>query len=344
MSLPFWISFLYHSLECSGAEYTRKTRPSLPSGSPQLPSVLVTDADSPEQFGLTTALLRIRNGTGVVAGVSNSSSVNALSLAKMGAELRHVPEPPPASVFNGIDFMFLIPPNDETRLKRGSELIQAAMMAKVPNALILSVVGVDAPGAPVSLLPYLQLEQKLQEQWPGSFAVVRTAFYQENLLFWATDSRQTAGKLRMPFGASRGCFSPLEMADVSAVVNALSVSDVLPSQFNRARLNLTGPVVFDGLTLAATASKTVGVPIVYEQVNRATAEQVVASTGELSDEEVGVILDILAAQTTHGATCEPSSDIVHVTGRNSTDIQQFFRANRASFLPKAWSTHREVLV
>lgn len=294
----------------------------------QLPVVFVTEADSAEQFGLASSLLQKRSGKGVVAGVVNASSANAQVLAQMGAELRQIPDPPPVSAFSGVDWLFLIPPNDEQRLSRGKKLISAAMSAQVPNALLLSVVGVDAVNAPASILAYLELERMLTKQWPGGYTGLRTAFYQQNLLFWSSNSR-ASGKLRLPF---THCFAPLYMGDVADVVATLTSNRILPPQYNRINLNLTGPETFSGAVLAATASSVVGATLMYEKAARSTAEQILAATGELSVEEVGVILDMLAIQT-QGATCAPSEDFMHVTGKGATNVTTFFRENKAAFVP-----------
>ena len=73
----------------------------------------------------------------------------------------------------------------------------SAVSAGVPNALLLSVINGSPPrGADnaTSIGSYFALENLLRARWHrGSFTVLRTFFYQQNLLLWAHDVRAHAG-------------------------------------------------------------------------------------------------------------------------------------------------------
>ena len=112
--------------------------------------------------------------------------------------------------------------------------------------------------------------------------VLRTYFYQQNLAFWAADVRDRGGALRLPFVS--GGFCPLHQADVAAVAVAIAreeLVDARPSRFGGTTFNLTGPQVLTGPALAAEASVAIGSPIVFENVPRTEAKEILEATGQV---------------------------------------------------------------
>ena len=190
-----------------------------------LPVVAVTSADGAEGHALTLALLE-RRGVGaagsVIAIVASKSSAASQQLAGAGALLRQQPSagPPPPALFAGAAWTFFLAPLTPDRLARTTALIESAVSAAVPNALLLSVVDghpSHGPDNTTAIGSYFALEAELKARWRGGqFTVLRTFFYQQNLLLWARDAVAT-DELRLPLSATAGCFAPLFEADVVRV-------------------------------------------------------------------------------------------------------------------------------
>lgn len=175
--------------------------------------LVVTCADGPEGFAIASAILR-QGGLFLRAGVANTSSANSRALEQLGADLclydslawHRQLEP----LFRGADAAFILAPLDAQREVVGTLLIEAAAAADVPLAMLLSVIGADAETAPESFRAYARLEKRIFEAARGRAApiVLRTLFYQQNLLCWARDMRRTR-KLRLPL---YGCLPLLHQA------------------------------------------------------------------------------------------------------------------------------------
>eukprot|EP00927_Polykrikos_kofoidii_P061415 TRINITY_DN56252_c0_g1_i1.p1 TRINITY_DN56252_c0_g1~~TRINITY_DN56252_c0_g1_i1.p1 ORF type:complete len:378 (+),score=25.34 TRINITY_DN56252_c0_g1_i1:78-1136(+) len=296
-------------------------------------AIFVTTADGPEGSALVTALLLQRGVSGfaskpaVIAGVADLKSAGARKLRALGAELRLVTSPPRAETFEGVPWVFVLAPLTADRFERGRDLIRAAHAGGVRNAVLLSVIGAG-PSAPASLGAYYGLECELAQTWPSrSFAVLRTYFYQQNLLLWAADV-VSIGAFRLPLAS--GCFAPLYEADVAAAVTALMQKRApLVGQV----FNLTGPRVLSGNMIAQVASRAVGRPgLVFEQVNRTVGAGIIEAAGGLDASEAALVLDLLMMQTSP-AECAalPSADMWELIRRDATDVSSFFAEHAADF-------------
>lgn len=263
----------------------------------------------------------------VIAGVSASDSPAARKLAAAGAELRVMGSSPSSEAFAGAAWVFVLAPLTSDRLERGRALIDAAHKGGVRNAALLSVIGAG-PDAPSSLGAYYSLELYLASLWPkSSFAILRTFFYQQNLLLWAPDARST-GALRLPLESN--CFAPLYEADVAEALAVLMASGASPG--GRV-LELTGPRAVGGGELAEVASGAIGSPgLAFERTNRSAAARTLEAAGGLDPSEAALVLDLLLWQTSPRFCARwPSPDFQAVVGRPPTDILAFFEQNSAAF-------------
>mmetsp|Transcript_82017 Transcript_82017/g.253461 ORF Transcript_82017/g.253461 Transcript_82017/m.253461 type:complete len:336 (-) Transcript_82017:68-1075(-) len=293
----------------------------------QAPAIFVTTADGPEGSAMAAALLASPRKTRVIAGVSALGSPAARKLADAGAELRVVARSPSPEVFAGASWVFVLAPLTADRLERGRELIDAARRGGVKSAALLSVIGAG-PDAPSSLGAYYSLELHMQSVWPAdSYVVLRTFFYQQNLLLWASDARRT-GQLRLPL--ELGCFAPLYEADVADALAEIMAREQPPG--GRV-LNLTGPQEFSGPALAEAASEAIGPPgLTFESINRTTAAKILEGAGGLDPSEASLVLDLLLWQTSPRFCPRwPSPDFHLVTGRQPTSASAFFEQNAAAF-------------
>lgn len=291
-------------------------------------AIFVTTADGPEGLAMATTLLELR-GVRVLAGVADAESPASRKLKAAGAELRVVSDPPRPQAFAGSSWVFVLAPLTADRLARGRALIDAAQAGGVASAALLSVIGAG-PEAPASLGAYYALERHLAEVWPAASRVIlRTYFYQQNLLLWSADVR-TTGALRLPL-APGSCFAPLYESDVAAVLLAVVRSRVALGRV----LHLTGPRAMSGATLAQTAATVVRAPALrFEAVSRDAAARILESAGGLDRSEGSLLLDLMQLQARPEACGSyPSPDVRAVTGRDATDVGVFFAEHAEAFRP-----------
>jgi uncharacterized protein YbjT (DUF2867 family) len=289
---------------------------------PASPVLLITSADGPEGLPLTQAILR-GGRQHVVAGVDDVRSDAAVQLEALGASIRTLSKPAKSADFAGVDCVLILAPLTQDREEQGRAQIVAAA-AEVDTALLLSVSGANETGAPASLHAYRALELQLGRTWPtSSYAVLRTLFYQQNLELWAADVR-ASGVLRLPlYGRT---FAPLHQHDVAAVTVSLTATARLEARFERRALELTGPELVSGGSLATKLSAAVGTPIRFANASRAQAEQTLLSNPALDESEATLLLDLLDWQSR--IVSRPSGDVKAATGMDATPVETFF--NEAS--------------
>lgn len=322
---------------------------------PGLVSVFVTYADGAVE-GLPLALGILEAGVGrvrVIAGISGSEASPASEqLRAAGAVLRPMSPQPD---FQGVDCVFLLPPNTEDRLAVGKTLIDLAVAARLPQALLLSVMYANLWSQEhPEVKKYADLEEYFSARWPAAAApgyVLRTWFYQQNLLLWAHDVQATS-KLRMPVGRKifPGCFAPLYNKDVSRVIAALAVGARAapkdapqdPATANIVVLNLQGPRVLSGLELVQAAADTIGeAALRFSDVPEGAAFHLLQEAGMgLTTSEVNLLLGLLALQTPR---CTVYDDVRRITGDDATDVTVFFRENANAFRPGAAPTEHVLL-
>jgi len=301
--------------------------------------LLFTYADGPEGFALAAALLSSpclrQQLAGVVAAVESPASHRATELQRMGAEIRPM-EPLQPQVFEGVEWAFVLAPLSADRLERGKVLLGAAWAARVPQVMLLSVVGAEAGAAqPGSTLEqYWALEQHLRLTWGSKGVVLRTFFYQQNLAFWAGDVQASRGTLRLPLNSSGG-FAPLHQWDVAATAAAIARHSVVPPQHAGRTFNLTGPQALSAQALGDIASSTIGRHVDVKQASREEAMALLQATGQLDRSEYELLLDLLELQpalcSSGAALICPSPDMPSITGHAGTPVSRFFAENAEIF-------------
>uniref|UniRef100_A0A061QI91 Prestalk a differentiation protein a n=1 Tax=Tetraselmis sp. GSL018 TaxID=582737 RepID=A0A061QI91_9CHLO len=302
-------------------------------------TLLLTFADGPEGYSLATSLLTVkelRQKVGViVAAVSSIDSQAAQDLKRLGAQVRAL-TPLGTALFRGVDWAFLLAPLTSDRLERGLELMQTAAAARVPNVLLLSVVGAEnwnSTGTTGSLQDYWLLENYLKSAWEDKAVVLRTYFYQQNLGFWASDVIKTQGLIRLPLLEGR-FFSPLHQLDVARAAAVVAQHRRVNSQHAGKTFNLTGPDLFDGGLLAATASEAVGRQLAYEKIGLGVCTEILRESGQLDGSEARLLLGLLELHpklcASGGLVC-PSPDVADITGGPATPAAAYFREHKAEF-------------
>jgi hypothetical protein len=206
------------------------------SGLPTPPRLLITSGDGAEGFSMAVDLAALRDPASLIACVDDSESRRSKALAAVGVDVRERGRGLQLC-FAGATYALLLPPLTADREARGAELINASVAArdgahdgsaKLSGVFLLSVIGGHADNAPASLRVYAALEQLLSDRWGDSAGkvVLRTSFYQQNLLLWSHDARHERA-LRLPLPEGR-CFAPLSASDVAAVVGQISISEEIP--------------------------------------------------------------------------------------------------------------------
>eukprot|EP00041_Stephanoeca_diplocostata_P014961 m.283012 g.283012 ORF g.283012 m.283012 type:complete len:391 (-) comp19869_c0_seq2:617-1789(-) len=212
---------------------------------PPLPSVtiFVTAADGSEGFSLAVALAE-HDRLVVIGGVESTTGTKAQELRKAGVAVRVVDDTDPSpDVFDGCDWVFVLPPPAADRGSVGKRLLDACLNAtrtgvygsisasalrSIPNdagvppaIMLLSVVGA-ADSNRSSLRAYREIETYLEakalDHKSVTYAILRTEFYQQNLLLWADNVNATC-RLQLPL---QHCVAMLSQTDVAEVAAALA--------------------------------------------------------------------------------------------------------------------------
>lgn len=85
-------------------------------------------------------------------------------------------------------------------------------------------------------------------------------------------------------------------------------------------------------SLASVATSALGFPVEVTAVSRESAVSILEH--QLDPSEASLVLDLLKVQTSSNVCSNwPTTAVQNITGRNATDIAQFFRENAASFRP-----------
>ena len=279
------------------------------------PRLLLTSADGDEGFSLSLSLSSLRDPASIIACVEDETSTRSRALAAIHIDVRQ-PTRALIECFEGASYALLLPPLSQEREHVGIQLINASLVARdagrpglhLSGVFLLSVIGAEREHVPASMRAYATLERRLADAWgpaPGAL-VLRTAFYQQNLLLWARDARHEHA-LRLPLSES-GCFAPLSSSDVAAVVAQLAISDEAPVSvaFRDAgvavlrgggspALELAGPAWLNGSSLATLATVSTGTKLSFEAVGADDAVGMLHMTG-LDLSEAQLLVDLLTVQ------------------------------------------------
>eukprot|EP00041_Stephanoeca_diplocostata_P014960 m.283003 g.283003 ORF g.283003 m.283003 type:complete len:407 (-) comp19869_c0_seq1:238-1458(-) len=357
---------------------------------PPLPSVtiFVTAADGSEGFSLAVALAE-HDRLVVIGGVESTTGTKAQELRKAGVAVRVVDDTDPSpDVFDGCDWVFVLPPPAADRGSVGKRLLDACLNAtrtgvygsisasalrSIPNdagvppaIMLLSVVGA-ADSNRSSLRAYREIETYLEakalDHKSVTYAILRTEFYQQNLLLWADNVNATC-RLQLPL---QHCVAMLSQTDVAEVAAALATQSYARLHAHTATFasvtgghtqgdhtpdisrtddpgrgkiyTLMGPRYLWGSDIvalirnAAPQSWPVRTRLQFSEISRNATIPILVkgNRGVLDPSEAELVADLLHAQDFQACTDTPADDVRALTGHAAADITEVLTANIHSF-------------
>ncbi|KAG1782332.1 hypothetical protein EV702DRAFT_375684 [Suillus placidus] len=243
---------------------------------------------------------------------------------------------------SGADTIFMIPPAHAHKLRLARDILKAVTAADIKNTVLLSVAGADL--AEEKTQPHLRQFTKLETEMmhprytgPGatkagtSQCVIRAGYYAENLLPHEKDVNNN-GMLRLPIGYVNS-FAPVALGDVVKVAANILVSEGprgLSERFENQLITLTGPMMCNGVELAAAASQA-GVNIEFANISDVEATQLLESNTDVDKQYLLEYYSLVREGKTNYVS---TLDFAPITGEEPTNLPEFFKTYESEFKPK----------
>lgn len=248
------------------------------------------------------------------------------------------------------DTIMLIPPAVDDKVKVTQELMEAAKLSGVQNAVLLSSAGCDMAERDTQprLREFIDIEAMFMSakgdpstELGHSPCIIRAGFYAENLLLYHKSTKDKA-KLPLPVGETHQ-FAPVALGDI-ALIAAHAVTEEGPKglsdRFRGQLITLTGPMLTAGQELAVAASQALGSPVHYQNISENEAKKILAKETEISQAEKEYLLEYYSL-VREGKTNYISTHAFHdITGSHPQEPVEFFKGYEAEFKPKKRKTRK----
>jgi uncharacterized protein YbjT (DUF2867 family) len=224
-------------------------------------------------------------------------------------------------VFDGVDAVFLVCPNNPRAPQQMSSGLWAARQSRVGHVVRLSAVGAahDAPTVN-SRLHALSDSELAVSGLP--FTILKPHFFMQNLLGAA---RTVAGEGAIYWSLGQARLGMIDVADIAAVAARILLD---PSPHAGQSLTLTGPKSVDMNEVAGAFSAAIGKPVRYVPVSLQQADEGMARF--LDEYMRGMMEDYLRAYTA-GWGDFVTDDVPRILGRPATSIEAFARGVARAF-------------
>ncbi|OTG87542.1 NAD(P)-dependent oxidoreductase [Acinetobacter sp. ANC 4558] len=258
------------------------------------------------------ALLKTTAAQNIIALVRNIEKAEVFK--SQGIEIRHFDYDNVESlapVLQGIDKLLLISANEiGRRTPQHQAVIQAAVQAKVPYIAYTSILHADH--SPLGLAQEHRETETLIINSGLSYTFLRNNWYNENYLASLNHSLETG----ILYGAAReGKISSASRQDYAEAAAKV----LLGSNHDNQIYELAGSTSFTMTDLAAYISKASHRSVQFQNLSAEEYQQALRQAG-LPDTLVNVIVDA-DIQTIQGAMFSQSTDLEHLIGRKTTNIQ-----------------------
>ncbi|KAG1723692.1 hypothetical protein EDB19DRAFT_1762544 [Suillus lakei] len=167
-----------------------------------------------------------------------------------------------------------------------------------------------------------------------SQCIIRAGYYAEHLLLYEKDVKNN-GMLRLPIGNANS-FAPVVLGDVVKVAANILVSKGskgLSDRFRGQLITLTGPMMCNGIELAAAASQA-GVDIGFADISDTEAKQLLESDTDVDDSEKQYLLEYYSLVREGKTNYVSTLDFAPITGEEPTKPPDFFKMHESEFKPK----------
>ncbi|KAG2350085.1 hypothetical protein BDR05DRAFT_871747 [Suillus weaverae] len=236
---------------------------------------------------------------------------------------------------SGADTIFMIPPAHAHKLRLARDILKAVTAADIKNTVLLSVAGADL--AEEKTQPHLRQFTKLETEvmgprytGPGSTkagtsqCIIRAGFYAENLLQLPHETDVDNNiMLRLPIG-NVNSFAPVALGDVVKVAANILVSEGprgLSDRFRNQLITLTGPMMCNGVELAAAASQA-GVNTEFANISDVEATQLLESNTDVDKQYLLEYYSLVREGKTNYVS---TLDFAPITGEEPTNLPEFFK-------------------
>lgn len=227
-----------------------------------------------------------------------------------------------ASLFKGIDKVFLVTPVTPDQLEIGDGLIAAAAAAGVDHVVKLSCIGAEyEPG--ILLGRWHRHMEKMIERSGMRWTFLRPNGYMQNYLSAWGAAIGTEGKIYLPVGD--GAVSYIDARDVAAA----GVEALLGDGHAGRAYTLTGEVALTNTEVAKLLSHGLQTPVEYVDVPEAAARASLEGAG-VPEPLVSAFLELWALQKGGGAA-GVTTTYAELTGRSPRSFAQFVRDHAAAW-------------
>ena len=230
-----------------------------------------------------------------------------------------------ASVFQGVEKLFLLTPFQSNMVDLTSNLVNKAKNAKVKYIVKLSVMGADAePGITPSRL-HRQAE-KIIEESEIPFTFLRANFFMQNFVNFFSRTIKSQNAFYVPAGD--GKISMVDVRDIASVAGQVLTSSDNDRHVGKA-YNITGGEALSYYQVAEILSTEVGKKVSYVNISDEDARKGMKDSGsdEWTINSMIELFEIIRAG--YAATISPA--VEQITGNRPISFSQFAKDNVASF-------------
>jgi uncharacterized protein YbjT (DUF2867 family) len=256
-------------------------------------------------------------------------------LEEMGAEIiTHTHAEPTGfaqSLRNsGADTIFIIPPASTRKLGPERDVFTAVKAAGIKNVVLLSAAGADlaVEKNQPRLRQFATIESEmmhLRHLEGTSQCIIRAGYYTENLLLYENDMKNS-GRLRLPIGYDNS-FAPVALGDVVKLAANILVSEgpnCLSDQFRGQLITLTGPMMCNGVELAAAVSQA-GVNVEFADISDADAQQQLESNTDANPSQKEYLREYYSLVREGKTNYVSTLGFASITGEEPTNPHEFFK-------------------
>ena len=256
----------------------------------------------------------------VVHSADKAAAVKAHCAEVWVADLRN--EQQVASVFEGIDKVFLVTPVTPDQLEIGDRLIAAADAAGVDHVVKLSIIGAAAePG--ILLGRWHRHMEKMIERSRMRWTFLRPNGYMQNYIAAWGATIGTEGKIYLPVGD--GAVSHIDARDVAAA----GVEALLGDGHAGQAYTLTGEVAHTNTEIAELFAHVLEKPVEYVDVPEVAVRASLEGAG-VPEPLVSGFLESWALQKGGGGAAVTTT-YRELTGRSPRSFAQFIRDHASAW-------------
>jgi len=236
-----------------------------------------------------------------------------------------------ANLLQGTQTIILIPPATQHKVDIAAKLVQASIMAGIPNLILISDIRLNSIPNEPAVAMFAQIEEGAKSLANGkaNLVILRAGHYMQNLFLYAVQM-QKEGALGLPTG--EGKMAPIDVRDV-ALISLTVASD--PEAHAGQVYNLSGAEALNGHEMMQVA-KQAGLPeqmANFKNISEKELADLYRQIPDLDPSEGERNRADFAFVREHGDKVYP--DAKKLSNRPPTTLLEFFKEYSGIFLGKA---------